>query len=382
MVTLCGAIVQFSVEATDKKARRGILRIRQFDVETPVFMPCGTYATVKGFTPSQLEDAGTTILLGNALHLQIRPGHELIKELGGLHQFMHWERPILTDSGGYQIFSLEQRVTVDEEGVTFRSPVDGDLVRLTPEKSMYVQQCLGADIVMALDHCVSNPADRAIAAEALERSLVWAHQCRDSYQGVGSLFGILQGGLHQDLRIHSLERLKALSFPGYAIGGLSVGESNLRMHELLQWYVDEIPTVSPRYLMGVGTPLDLLHCIRYGVDMFDCVMPTRNARNGYLFTSRGIVKIRNAKYKDSESPLDPSCYCYTCKHFSLAYLHHLDRRRELLASTLLSLHNLTYYHDLLTGAKKAIEMASLDTYIARTIAGWHVNTEYSKQSAH
>lgn len=370
MAILCGVIVQFKVNATDKLARQGTLRLRNSEVETPVFMPCGTYGSVKGLTPDQLTDTGTSILLSNALHLQIRPGHELIKQLGGLHEFMNWEGPILTDSGGYQVFSLGQLVNIDDEGVSLKSPVDGDLIRLTPEVSMEVQQCLGSDIVMVLDHCVANPTDKKRTADALERSILWAKRCMDYYRGDGSVFGILQGGMYEDLRMESLDQLKSVGFPGYAIGGLSVGESNQSMHELLQWYVQELPTGSPRYLMGVGTPTDLLLGIQYGIDMFDCVLPTRNARNGHLFTSQGVVRIRNAYYKNLDKQLDPECNCYTCVNFSTAYLHHLDKRKELLACTLLSLHNLTFYHSLLKGAREAIQTATFEEYISRTVAKW------------
>lgn len=376
MAMRCGVRkMQFDIVAQHHHARVGRLRLRDFELETPVFMPCGTYGTVKGLTPTQLADTGTTILLGNALHLQIRPGHELIARLGGLHKFMNWPRPILTDSGGYQVFSLGGNVAIDDDGATFRSPLDGDLVRVTPESSMHVQDCLDSDIVMVLDQCDANPSDRHDAKSALNRSNGWAERCRAAYKGNGALFGIVQGGLHIDLRLKSLEFVTALDFDGLAIGGLSVGESNQSMHELLKQFVPEFPTEKIRYLMGVGTPWDLLQCVSYGVDLFDCVLPTRNARNGHLFTSTGVVRIRNSKYIEDDGPIDSHCNCYTCLNFSRAYLNHLDRRGEILAPTLMSLHNVNYYHTLLCGVREAIRDRRLNDFIESTVRAWRAERD-------
>ncbi|MXW06860.1 MAG: tRNA guanosine(34) transglycosylase Tgt [Gammaproteobacteria bacterium] len=347
--------MNFEVVATDDNARAGVLTIRNNKVHTPVFMPCGTYGTVKSLTPTQLRDVGTTVLLGNALHLAIRPGHELIEELGGLHQFMQWSGPILTDSGGYQVFSLQGKTKIDDDGVSFQSPVDGSPIRLTPESSMDVQRALGSDIVMVLDQCTRYPVSHADARTAMVRSMQWARICRDSYLGTGELFGITQGSVYEDLRQESLEVLTSIGFGGYAIGGLSVGESPEQMYTTLNRIVPAMPQEKPRYLMGVGTPKDLIMSVQAGVDMFDCVLPTRNARNGYVFTSRGIVKIRNAAYKRQLEALDPSCRCYTCENFSRAYLHHLDKCGEMLASTLMSIHNLHYYHNLMRDIRDSIE---------------------------
>lgn len=362
--------MKFEVVATDNNARAGVLTIRDTAVPTPVFMPCGTYGTVKSLTPPQLSETGTTILLGNAFHLVIRPGHELIGELGGLHKFMQWSGPILTDSGGYQIFSLQEKTKIDDDGVSFRSPVDGSPVRLTPESSMDVQRALGSDIVMVLDQCTRYPVSRGDARTAMVRSMQWARICHDSYRGAGVLFGITQGSVYEDLRQESLEALTSIGFDGYAIGGLSVGESPTQMYATLDRIVPAMPREKPRYLMGVGTPKDLLMSVQAGVDMFDCVLPTRNARNGYLFTSKGIVKIRNATYKRQSEALDPSCNCYTCKHFSRAYLHHLDKCGEMLASTLMSIHNLYYYHNLMREIRASIEQGCFLEYRERIVQNW------------
>lgn len=362
--------MKFEVVATDNNARAGVLTIRDTAVPTPVFMPCGTYGTVKSLTPPQLSETGTTILLGNALHLAIRPGHELISELGGLHEFMQWSGPILTDSGGYQIFSLQEKTKIDDDGVSFRSPVDGSPVRLTPESSMDVQRALGSDIVMVLDQCTRYPVSHGDARTAMVRSMQWARICHDSYRGAGVLFGITQGSVYEDLRQESLEILTSIGFDGYAIGGLSVGESPKQMYATLNRIVHAMPREKPRYLMGVGTPKDLLMSVQAGVDMFDCVLPTRNARNGYLFTSKGVVKIRNATYKKQFDALDPSCNCYTCEHFSRAYLHHLDKCGEILASTLMSIHNLYYYQNLMREIRNSIELGCFLEYQERIVQNW------------
>ena len=371
MATRCGVnAMDFEVVATDDNARAGVLTVRNNTVYTPVFMPCGTYGTVKSLTPTQLRDVGTTVLLGNALHLSIRPGHELIEEQGGLHQFMQWSGPILTDSGGYQVFSLQEKTKVDDKGVSFQSSVDGSTIRLTPESSMDVQRALGSDIVMVLDQCTRYPVSQEDARTTMVRSMEWARICRDSYSGAGVLFGITQGSVYEDLRQESLEALTSIGFDGYAIGGLSVGESPDQMYDTLSRIVPSMPQGKPRYLMGVGTPKDLLMSVQAGVDMFDCVLPTRNARNGYAFTSRGIVKIRNAAYKRQLEVLDPSCNCYTCEHFSRAYLHHLDKCGEMLASTLMSIHNLYYYHNLMREIRDSIERDCFLEYRDRIIQNW------------
>ena len=375
MATQCGANdMSFKVVATDANARAGELTIRNQVVPTPVFMPCGTYGTVKSLTPVQLRDTGTTILLGNALHLAIRPGHELIGELGGLHEFMQWTGPILTDSGGYQVFSLQEKTKVDDDGVSFQSPVDGSPVRLTPETSMEVQTALGSDIVMVLDQCTRYPVSHKDARTSMVRSMRWAQICRDSYRGTGELFGITQGSVYEDLRQESLKALTSIDFDGYAIGGLSVGESPNQMYATLNQLVPEMPREKPRYLMGVGTPIDLLMSVQAGVDMFDCVLPTRNARNGYVFTSQGVVKIRNATYKRQFDALDPSCSCYTCENFSRAYLHHLDKCGEMLASTLMSIHNLYYYHNLMREIRDAIEQGCFLQCRKRIVQSWEVSS--------
>ena len=362
--------MKFEVVATDGSARMGVLTIRDQSIPTPVFMPCGTYGTVKSLTPPQLRDVGTTILLGNALHLAIRPGHELIEQLGGLHEFMQWPGAILTDSGGYQFFSLQDKTKVDEHGVSLQSPVNGDWIRLTPDFSMEVQQALGSDIVMVLDQCTRYPVSYGDAREAMVRSMRWARMCRDSYRGNGSLFGITQGSVYEDLRQESLQALTSIGFDGYAVGGLSVGESPQQMYETLSQIVPGMTLDKPRYLMGVGTPMDLLMSVQAGIDMFDCVLPTRNARNGYLFTSLGVLKIRNATHKSDSRALDPACSCYTCKHFSRAYLHHLDKCGEILASTLMSIHNLHYYHSLMLGIRESIEESRFAKYKTNIIEGW------------
>jgi len=357
--------VSFEVLARDGAARRGRLSTPHGTVETPVFMPCGTYGTVKAMTPADLETVGTQILLGNTFHLMLRPGAEAIAALGGLHRFMHWERPILTDSGGFQVFSLGELRRIDEEGVRFRSPVNGDRVLLTPERSMEVQQLLGSDVIMQFDDCTPYPASRDEAAASMALSLRWAERCRRAHpEGHRSLlFGINQGSMYEDLREESLAGLERLGFDGYAIGGLSVGEPKAEMYRVLEHMAPRLPADRPRYLMGVGTPGDLIRGVAAGVDMFDCVMPTRHARNGYLFTSQGTVKIRNARHRDADEPLDPECACYTCVNFSRAYLHHLDRCGEILGSMLMTQHNLTFYHGLMARLRASIETGTLRSLI-------------------
>lgn len=362
----------FELLASDGSARRGRLTTAHGTVETPVFMPCGTYGTVKAMTPASLKEVGTQILLGNTFHLMLRPGDEAVRSLGGLHAFMNWQAPILTDSGGFQVWSLGELRKISEEGVVFRSPVNGDRVALTPERSMAVQRHLGSDVVMVFDECTAYPAGRAEARESMALSLRWAERCRRAYDAgePGLLFGIVQGGMYPDLRRESLSGLLGLGFDGYAIGGLSVGESKAEMDHVLTELLPHMPGDRPRYLMGVGTPADLIRGVALGVDMFDCVMPTRNARNGYAFTSRGTLKIRNARHRLADAPLDPECVCYTCRNFTRAYLHHLDRCGEMLGSMLMTQHNLAYYHGLMARLRASIETGTFRSLIETLQNGW------------
>jgi queuine tRNA-ribosyltransferase len=367
----------FELLATDGAARRGRLITAHGTIETPVFMPCGTYGTVKAMTPAALVETGTQILLGNTFHLMLRPGDDVIRDLGGLHRFMHWERPILTDSGGFQVWSLGELRKISEAGVVFRSPVNGDRVELTPERSMEVQRNLGSDIVMVFDECTPYPATEAEARTSMELSLRWAVRCRDGYgaDDPGLLFGIVQGGMHGGLREASLAGLVAIGFDGYAIGGLSVGESKEEMDAVLTRLLPQMPQDRARYLMGVGTPEDLVRGVELGIDMFDCVMPTRNARNGYVFTSRGTLKIRNARHKTADAPLDPACGCYTCRNFSRAYLHHLDRCGEMLGSMLMTHHNLAYYHGLMARLRGSVETGTFRSLSASLRNDWNSTDE-------
>ena len=338
-------------------------------------MPCGTYGTVKAMAPADLQSVGTQILLGNTFHLMLRPGDRLIHELGGLHEFMQWPGPILTDSGGFQVWSLGSLRKISEQGVVFRSPINGDRVELTPEGSMAVQRNLGSDVLMVFDECTTYPATEAAARASMELSLRWAARCQVAHAQVpadpGLLFGIIQGGMHESLRADSLAALRELDFPGYAIGGLSVGEPKDEMLRIMEFVLPRMPADKPRYLMGVGTPEDLVRGVALGVDMFDCVMPTRNARNGYAFTSQGTVKIRNAQHKAAQDPLDPECDCYTCARFSRAYLHHLDRCGEMLGSMLMTRHNLHYYHTLMGRLRASIETGTFRTLIETLQNGWN-----------
>ena len=348
-------MLNFSVAAIDGEARAGQLRFDRGLVNTPAFMPVGTYGTVKAMTPAELNDIGAGIVLGNTYHLMLRPGTEIIEAHGDLHDFMQWPGPILTDSGGYQVFSLGEHRTIAEEGVTFRSPINGDRVFLSPEISMSVQRSLGADIVMIFDECTPHPATPEQAQASMELSLRWAERSRAAHgDSPAALFGIVQGGMYEHLRERSARELMKIGFDGYAIGGLSVGEPKEDMARITEFTARHLPVERPRYLMGVGTPLDLLDSIALGVDMFDCVLPTRNARNGHLYTSTGVVKIRNARHRDSLAPLDENCDCYTCANFSRAYLHHLDRTNEILGSRLNTIHNLTLYLGLMRDARAAI----------------------------
>ncbi len=368
----------FELLATDGAARRGRLNTAHGSVETPVFMPCGTYGTVKAMTPDDLVAAGTQILLGNTFHLMLRPGDSLVRTLGGLHRFMCWDRPILTDSGGFQVFSLGDLRKISEEGVVFRSPVNGDRVALTPEIAMNVQRNLGSDVVMVFDECTPYPATEKAARASMELSLRWAARCRRAYgeapaggeRDPGLLFGIVQGGMYAGLRDASLAGLLEIGFDGYAIGGLSVGETKTEMDEVLGHIAPRMPPLHARYLMGVGTPEDLVRGVELGVDMFDCVMPTRNARNGYAFTSRGTLKIRNARHRAADAPLDPECTCNTCRKFSRAYLHHLDRCGEILGSMLMTQHNLAYYHGLMARLRASVETGTFRSLASTLRAGW------------
>ncbi|MDG1653965.1 MAG: tRNA guanosine(34) transglycosylase Tgt, partial [Luminiphilus sp.] len=355
--------MDFSVATTDGHARRGALHFERGEVQTPAFMPVGTYGTVKGMTPEDVRATGAHILLGNTFHLWLRPGTEIIGLHGDLHDFMGWQGPILTDSGGFQVFSLGDVRKVEESGVTFKSPVNGDKVFLDPEKSMSIQRSLGSDIVMIFDECTPYPATEAEARTSMELSLRWAKRSKVAHgDNPAALFGIVQGGMYKNLREESLAGLVDIGFDGYALGGLSVGEPKDAMVKVLDEVAYQLPSDKPRYLMGVGTPADLLESVRRGIDMFDCVMPTRNARNGHLFTSRGVVKLRNARHKTSTRPLDDNCSCYTCQNFSRAYLHHLDRCNEILGSQLCTIHNLSFYQRHMQGIRKAIEDASLDEF--------------------
>ncbi len=355
----------FTLLASDAAARRGRLRLKHGTVETPAFMPVGTYGTVKAMMPGELADLGAGVVLGNTFHLWLRPGTEVIARHGGLHGFMAWQRPILTDSGGFQVYSLGELRKVGEEGVRFRSPIDGAPLLLTPEESMRVQTVLNADIAMIFDECTpywmdnaGRPASREQAQASMELSLRWARRSREAFDQLGNcnaLFGIVQGGMYPDLRNRSRAGLEQIGFDGYAIGGLSVGEPKDQMLQILRHTSAQLPGAQPRYLMGVGTPEDLLAGIEAGIDMFDCVMPTRNARNGWLFTRHGDIKIRNAIHRADPGPLDPECACPTCRDFSRAYLHHLQRSNEILGARLNTIHNLHYYLDLMRRARAAIE---------------------------
>jgi queuine tRNA-ribosyltransferase len=356
--------MKFELLNQDRDARRGRMTFARGLVETPVFMPVGTYGTVKAMTPEELKEIGSQIILGNTFHLMLRPGTEIIEQHGGLHEFMHWQWPILTDSGGFQVFSLAESRKITEEGVHFRSPVNGDKVFLGPEEAIAVQHSLNSDIVMIFDECTPFPATEAQVLTSMELSLRWAERSKQAHgDHPGALFGIIQGGMYKNLRSASLEGLINIDFPGYAIGGLSVGEPIEQMHEILEHTAGEMPVDKPRYLMGVGTPEDLVEGVRRGIDMFDCVMPTRNARNGHLFTSTGVVKIRNAKHKTSDRPLDEDCDCYSCQNYSRAYLHHLDKTVEILGARLNTTHNLHYYHSLMRGMRNAIENASFQSFV-------------------
>ncbi len=357
--------MQFALFATDGEARRGRLRFARGTVETPAFMPVGTYGTVKAMTPEELEAVGAEIILGNTFHLYLRPGLEVIEAHEGLHRFTHWRRPILTDSGGFQVWSLAAMRTIDEDGARFRSPVDGAAVFLSPEESMRIQRVLRSDVAMSFDECTPYPATEAQARESMERSMRWASRGFQAYyrdDPPGTLFGIVQGGVHPALRLASLEALERIGFAGLAIGGLAVGESEHERERVLEALCPRMPAGKPRYLMGVGRPEDILEAVRRGVDLFDCVMPTRHARNGHLFTRAGVVNIRNAVHREDTGPVEDGCGCYTCRHYSRAYLRHLDRCNEILGSRLNTIHNLFFYQRLMREIREAVAAGGLDAY--------------------
>ena len=355
--------------AVDGAARRGRITLERGTIETPAFMPVGTYGSVKAMTPEELVGLGAEIVLGNTFHLMLRPGTETILAHGGLHEFMHWSRPILTDSGGFQVFSLSALRKIDEQGVRFQSPIDGSAVELTPEKSMDVQRVLGSDIVMAFDDCTPWPASHAQAADSMRRSMRWVQRCKAHYYGhgaaPGNLFGIVQGGMYADLRAESLRELTKLDLPGLAIGGLAVGEPEPERLQVLDALLPAMPADRPRYLMGVGFPRDIINAVLRGVDMFDCVIPTRHARNGHLFTRSGTINIRNAVHERDTGPIDPGCECYTCQHYSRSYLRHLDRCKEMLGSRLNTIHNLHFYLRLMAEIRTAIENGRLNQLAAK-----------------
>jgi len=367
--------MKFELIAFSGGARRGRVHFERGTIDTPQFMPVGTYGTVKAMKPEELVEAGAQIILGNTFHLMLRPGAETMRELGGLHRFMHWQRPILTDSGGFQVWSLAQLRKLTEEGVEFASPINGDRVFLSPERSIAVQAALGSDIVMQFDECTPYPATEEQAAASLRLSARWAARCREAFDSLpgqrndAALFGIVQGGMHPALREESLAHLTAIGFEGYALGGLSVGESEHERLHVLDAIAARLPADRPRYVMGVGTPRDLVQGVARGIDLFDCVMPTRNARNGHLFTSAGVVRLRNARYRADPEPLDAACDCPTCRDYSRAYLHHLDRCNEILGARLNTIHNLHYYLGLMRRIRSAIEENRFETFAREFLTG-------------
>ena len=371
--------MQFEIDTTDGLARRGRMIFPRGTIETPAFMPVGTYGTVKGMLPRDVEAIGAEIVLGNTFHLMLRPGTEVITAQkrkdgtdgnGTLHDFMQWHKPILTDSGGFQVFSLGKMRKITEEGVTFRSPIDGDKIFMDPEKSIQVQRDLGSDIVMIFDECTPYPATEKEAQDSMELSLRWAKRSKVAHgDNPSALFGIIQGGMYENLRKISLDGLEVMGFDGYAIGGLSVGEPKEEMVKVLSHLAHQMPANKPRYLMGVGKPEDIVEAVRRGIDMFDCVMPTRNARNGHLFTFAGVVKIRNAVHKKSIEPLDASCDCYACQNFTRSYLHHLDKCGEILGAQLNTIHNLRHYQRLMEKLRNAIAEHELEVFVERFYQG-------------
>jgi len=357
--------MRFNRIKNDGQARRGRLSFSRGSVETPAFMPVGTYGTVKAMTPEELEGLGAEIILGNTFHLMLRPGTQVIKAHGDLHDFTHWQRPILTDSGGFQVFSLGAMRKITEQGVHFRSPIDGSRFFMGPEESMQVQRDLGSDVVMIFDECTPYPVSEDAAQQSMELSLRWAERSKTAHgNNPAALFGIIQGGVFEALREQSLEGLKAIGFDGYAVGGLSVGEPGEARWQILDFLATRLPMDQPRYLMGVGTPEDIVAAVARGIDMFDCVMPTRNARNGHLFTHQGVVRIKNAVHAGDTGPLDPHCDCYTCKNYSRAYLRHLLRCNEILGARLNTIHNLYYYQNLMRSIRAAIDADRFDSFVS------------------
>ncbi|HYG56266.1 MAG TPA: tRNA guanosine(34) transglycosylase Tgt [Burkholderiales bacterium] len=351
--------MRFSISKVDGEARRGVLELAHGAVDTPAFMPVGTYGAVKAMSPGEVEATGAQIVLGNTFHLWLRPGLDVIEKHGGLHGFMGWKRPILTDSGGFQVFSLGDLRKISEEGVAFASPINGDRLMLTPEESMKIQMVLNSDIAMVFDECTAYPASESQARDSMHLSMRWARRSKQAWNSANALFGIVQGGMYETLRDESLQSLTDIAFDGYAIGGLSVGEPPEDRERIVRHTVPKLPADKPRYLMGMGTPEDIIHAVGAGIDMFDCVLPTRNARNGWLFTRFGDVKIRNARYRDENAPLDEQCGCYTCRHFTRAYLYHLQKTNEILGARLNTLHNLHYYQELMQDLRDAIEKGEL-----------------------
>ncbi len=357
--------MKFELINTNGKARLGKLKFDRGIVNTPAFMPVGTYGAVKAMTVEEVKELGAEIILGNTFHLSITPSTDVIEAHGDLHDFMNWQGPILTDSGGFQVFSLGKMRKINEQGVAFRSPKDGSSIFMGPEESMQIQKKLGSDIVMIFDDCTAYPADKNIVDQSMQLSLRWAKRSLLEHQNLNNknaLFGIIQGGMHKDLRLQSADSLIDMDFNGYAIGGLSVGEPKEEMMQVLNYLPDYMPTEKPRYLMGVGTPIDLVEGVALGIDMFDCVMPSRNARNGHLFTSEGVIKIRNAQYKQDTGPLDPNCKCSTCNNYSRSYLHHLQKTNEILGSRLNTFHNLFYYQELMKSIRDAIKNNSFNSF--------------------
>ena len=363
--------MRYSIETANKSARVGSITLKKGKIITPAFMPVGTYGAVKSVAPEEVVESKADIILGNTFHLMLRPGSDIIKQHGGLHEFMNWKGPILTDSGGFQVFSLASLRTVSEEGVTFRSPIDGNEIFLSPELSMEIQHDLNSDITMIFDECTKYPANEEIAKQSMELSLRWAERSKQRFMELRNkdpnrgeaIFGIIQGGMYEELRRQSLRGLEALNFDGYAIGGLAVGESESERLKVLRDIIPYMEENKPRYLMGVGTPLDIAESVKLGIDMFDCVIPTRHARNGHLFTHRGVIKIRNAAHAKNTEALDPECDCYTCKNYSLAYLRHLEKSNEMLGSRLSTIHNLHYYQTVMMNIREHIKMDSLESYV-------------------
>jgi len=353
-------------QSSDSGARSGVIQTRHGTIETPVFMPVGTLGTVKSLSPEELVEAGAQIILGNTYHLYLRPGCDVIDRFDGLHRFIHWDRPILTDSGGFQVFSLAKLAKISREGVSFQSHIDGSRHLLTPEKAIEIQTCLGSDIIMCLDQCIQYPATKAQCREALETTTQWAQRCKQAWQETGNgsntLFGIVQGGMFGDLRRRSADSLMDIDFKGYAVGGLSVGEPAQMMLEMADVTLPVLPEDKPRYIMGVGTPENLVELVARGADMFDCVLPTRNARNGQMFTQSGTINISNAQYRDDDGPIETGCRCYTCRNFSRAYLRHLYMARELLAYRLNTIHNVYFFIDFVKRMRRAIRSDGFESF--------------------